>query len=452
MFIFNDISFDTHKVCFRDFCVSVNDGSHVGIIGRNGCGKSSLLKILHEKLGNTLSYLVPQIISDYPNLSGGERFNKKLSDALSKKPEVLLLDEPTNHLDIHNRNNLIKMLKSYRKILLIATHDLEILKNCIDTIWYINDQKIITFSGNYDSFVRENKNKSNLITKQLTGIKRTQKKIKLKIQKEQEHNAHSKASGVKKIKNKRWMKSVGNAKAMSSEKSYGKVMKNFMTKQTSLLSELDDLFVPEEIIPSFNFACDETNKASVSIANGAIGYSADNFILKDININLDHSLAIIGPNGSGKTTLVKAILDDPLIYKEGLWHAPKNIAYLDQYYSTLNPDLTPIETISKINQHLSHAEIRKYLNNFLFRKNEEINTLNKYLSGGELARLCLAQITLLPPSLLILDEITNNIDMETRNHITNIMKNYKGRFIVISHDMNFLDDINVQQVYETQKN
>ena len=112
MFVLNDINLELpHKICFKSFSTLVNDGSRMGIIGSNGCGKSSLLKMIHEKLGDNLSFLVPQLIYDYQNLSGGEKFNKKLSEAVSKQPDVLMLDEPTNHLDSHNRANLIRMLK-----------------------------------------------------------------------------------------------------------------------------------------------------------------------------------------------------------------------------------------------------------------------------------------------------------------------------------------------------
>lgn len=185
--------------------------------------------------------------------------------------------------------------------------------------------------------------------------------------------------------------------------------------------------------------------------DGAVGYTSDNFILEGININFDKSLAIIGANGSGKTTLIRAMMNDSTIYKKGEWFLPREIAYLDQHYSCLNPNLTPIETIADIAPHLSHAEIRKYLNDFLFRKNEEVTTLNKYLSGGEQARLCLAQITIAPPDLLILDEVTNNIDLETKMHIIDIMKNYSGTFVVISHEQDFLDEINPQQICDVSE-
>ena len=441
MFVLEKISLEfPHKVCFKDFSVTVGNSDRIGIIGRNGSGKSSLLRIINEKLGNNFCFLIPQVISDYPNLSGGERFNKKLSEALSHRPDCLLLDEPTNHLDISNRKNLMRMLKKYNGTTIIVTHDPEILRNCVDTIWHIDNGVVKIFRGNYDDYIRENQLKFSKLHEQLDSIKYQKKKLHEKLQKEQERQAHSKASGEKKIKNKRWMKSVADLKTMAAEKASGKIFQNLNEKKSELLSELDDIFIPEELV----------HNVSLTIVDGAIGYTPNEYILRDININLDKNLAIIGPNGSGKTTLVKSILNDPAIYKTGEWFVParSQTSYLDQHYSSLDENKNALEIMKDAAPSLSSAELRKYLNDFLFRKNEEVTMPTKYLSGGERARLCLAQISISPPALLIPDEITNNIDLETRNHVIDVMKNYSGKFIVISHDQDFLKAINVEDEFE----
>ena len=154
----------------------------------------------------------------------------------------------------------------------------------------------------------------------------------------------------------------------------------------------------------------------------------------------------IGDNGSGKSTILKGILGDAKIFRNGTWYVPRsaNIGYLDQHYATLNPEISVLESIAELVPTWSHIEIRRHLNDFLFRKNHETNILVKYLSGGEKARLSLAIIAAKTPSLLLLDEITNNLDLESREHVIEVLYNYPGAMIVISHDDDFLNAIGVE--------
>ena len=143
-------------------------------------------------------------------------------------------------------------------------------------------------------------------------------------------------------------------------------------------------------------------------------------------------------------------MDDDSVIKSGNWHAPKisDIGYLDQHYGTLSAEKTVLETIAELVPTWSHIEVRRHLNDFLFRKNEEVNSLVAKASGGEKARLSLAQIAARTPKLLILDEITNNLDLETRGHVIEVLKNYPGAMIVISHDTDFLREIGVHDRYQ----
>ena len=118
---------------------------------------------------------------------------------------------------------------------------------------------------------------------------------------------------------------------------------------------------------------------------------------------------------------------------------------MDQHYGNLDSEKSAIEIIAEANPLWSHTEIRRHLNDFLFRKNEEVNTAVKNLSGGEKARLSLAQIAANVPKLLILDEITNNIDLETKNHLIEILREYPAAMIIVSHDEAFLRDIGVDR-------
>jgi len=142
-------------------------------------------------------------------------------------------------------------------------------------------------------------------------------------------------------------------------------------------------------------------------------------------------------------------LGDPGVLKSGTWVMPQksDIGYLDQRYATLDSTQTVFETIQILQPDWTHAEIRRLLNSFLFRKNEEVNSLVKNISGGERARLSLAQIGAKTPKLLILDEITNNLDLEARAHVIDVLSFYPGAMIVISHDQDFLDAIFITCFY-----
>ena len=147
---FKNVSFTLpHKICFKDFDATLPCGHRIVITGRNGSGKSTLLNLLRGVIGPTHGEIkvpedviighVPQVIEEFDSLSGGQRFNRALTQALSNDPNVLLLDEPTNHLDYGNRKSLMRMLNSYSGTLVIASHDLQLLRNCIDIIWHIDN-------------------------------------------------------------------------------------------------------------------------------------------------------------------------------------------------------------------------------------------------------------------------------------------------------------------------
>jgi ATPase subunit of ABC transporter with duplicated ATPase domains len=259
--------------------------------------------------------------------------------------------------------------------------------------------------------------------------------------KEQERMAKSKASGKKKVANRRWIKSVGDLKAMKAEKSQGNKLKSIDTKKQKLTEQLENLKLPEVIVPKFSIAAKDISRGMLlSIRKATVGYN-NKTILKDVNLSVmaGERVAIRGSNGCGKTTLLKAILNDPNIVRTGDWEliSAEQIGYLDQFYGTLDPQKTAIQIVSD----------RKLLNNFLFRKNEEVNNKVKNMSEGEKARLSLALIAANTPKLLILDEITNNIDWETKGHVIQILKSYPGTMIVVAHDQDFLNAIGVDRYY-----
>ncbi len=448
-----------HKICFEDFDAQLHYGEHIALMGRNGSGKSSLLNMLNGKIHPSEGALmipddvcmadVPQVIDDFSHLSGGQRFNHALSEALSKQPNLLLLDEPTNHLDSSNRKSLIRMLKVYEGTLLIASHDVDLLRSCVDIFWHIHEGQIHIFKGAYDDYMHEITMQRRSAEAELSALKRQKKDMHEALMKEQARAKASRTQGEKHIAQRKWPTITSGAKARRAEQTSGQKKQALQYKKEDLLNQLARLALSEIIVPTFSLQVDEmSDRTIISISHASVGY--DQPILKDIFLSITGHmrLAITGDNGSGKSTLVKAILGDPSITKTGEWIVPNpsEIGYLDQHYSSLDPQKTVLETI-QAQVDWTHAQIRKHLNTFLFRKNEEVSALVASLSGGEKARLALAQIAAKTPKILILDEVTNNIDLETRNHVIEVLRAYPGALIVISHDADFLKSIGISESF-----
>lgn len=456
-----------HKNCFSNFSSIVTSNSRIAIIGNNGFGKSSLLKMINgllhpsdgiiKKFANSAIGYVPQIIESEMHLSGGQRFNSALTDALILNPDLLLLDEPTNHLDSHNRLSLMRLLQKFSGALIVASHDTELLNNCIDTLWHIDKGKVHIFNGKYADYIYEMRAYKIAIEKELDQLNHQKKDMHKKLMQEQTRSANSKASGQQKIKNNKWTKMTADFMQSRAQKSQGSKLKNIDHKKQEIAERLNAISLPEIITPKFCINSDTaTAKTIITISDGSIGYTPQITLIKEINlmVNSKDRIAILGANGSGKSTLIKSILQDDKIFKTGDWYLPKisDIGYLDQHYKTLYTDQTVLENIANTKTEWNQAAIRKHLNDFLFRRNEEVNLKVAMLSGGEKARLSLAKIAANTPKLLILDEITNNLDLQTKEHVVQVIKNFPAALLVISHDGDFLKAIDMHDFYLIENN
>lgn len=463
---FKDLSlFYPHKTCFQDFNGEIHFGERIALIGRNGSGKSTLLKMLGGLCPASAGEItipqdvcfgyLPQVIEECPDLSGGQRLNQALTKILSEDPNVLLLDEPTNHLDRRNRRSLIRMLLHYPGTLVIASHDTELINTVADTLWHIDLGKLTVFRGAYCDYQQMLENKKASIEQELSRISREKKESHLALMKTQERNKHSRVQGEKKIAQRKWPTIRSHTKLSSAMTTGNKRLSQINHKKQHLLEELSSLSLPETIKPKFKLNGLGHHRPLISIQDASIAYEAFDVILKGINFHLNsrERVALYGDNASGKSTFVKAILEDSHIKRTGEWTLPSRntVGYLDQHYQHLDCDETVLDLMKNQMPHASHAELRVHLNDFLFRKNEEVEIKAKYLSGGEKARLSLALIAANPPKLLVLDEVTNNVDLETRAHIIQVLCEFPGGMLVISHDHDFLESIHIETRYHVHQ-
>ena len=454
----------TQKQCFNNFSYTLYPGEKIGLIGDNGSGKSSLLNLLanlpslpHTDIHSDETLVcgyVPQVIEEFSDLSGGQRFNQALSEALANYPNLLLLDEPTNHLDAANRKSLMRQLKNHPATQIIVTHDPELLNNCVDTLWHIHDGIISVFNGSYANYREQLNQTKHKLLSDISQLKQAQKQQHQALMQEQQRAKSSREQGEKAILQRKWPTITSACNVLRGNTTAGKKSANLKKRKNELSAELNQLWQAEEINYSFNFMAQTFEQSIVTINQGSCGYVDQPNILQQINFNLygNTKIALIGANGSGKSTLLKAIMQDLQVVRHGEWIVPQltQIAYLDQHYSNLPKKQTILEYMANLAPALSHAELRNFLNQFLFRKNEEINKLIQFLSGGEKSRLSLAAIALQQPKLLILDEVSNNIDLTTREHLIKILKNYPGAMLIISHDATFLTEIGVEETFNVE--
>jgi ATPase subunit of ABC transporter with duplicated ATPase domains len=461
--LFKNLSLSfSHKICFEGFTGQIHYNDRIVIIGRNGVGKSTLLRILQGRAQASdgeikfpvqleVGYL-PQIITNFSDLSGGERLNQALTEILASEPDLLLLDEPTNHLDRHNRRSLLRLLKKYQGTLVIVSHDLELINSVADIIWHIDAQRVTVFSGSYHDYQQILAQRKTTIEQELSLLSRQKKEAHQSLMREQERNKSSRIRGEKHIKKRKWPTIRSHTKMANTVVAGHKRLSQIREKKEVLLDQLSSIYHPEIILPKFSIHANEKQSALITIRNASLSYSGQRELISNLNLSVRarERVALSGANGSGKTTLVKAILGDRTLIKTGEWMVPNNedIGYLDQHYNNLVLDKTVLDLMRDLLPKAPYLEIRKHLNDFLFRKNEEVHTLIANLSGGEKARLSLALIAAKPPKLLILDELTNNLDLETRAHLIQVLLAYAGAMIVISHDEDFLKQIQIETVYQ----
>ncbi len=453
------LSFGT-RVILKDASLSLFPRDRICLVGRNGSGKTTLLKILsgsleldggerHIKPGlkiglldqslapaepipvldflkkqlgkniephaleETLSHVRVDPASLLSSLSGGESRRVMLAKALAGRPDLLLLDEPTNHLDLPTIEWLEGTLRTYPGTILIISHDRVFLTKIAKRTFWLDRARLLTLEKGYPFFEEW---AEDIIDHEL----RTQEKLAQKIA-EETHWLHRGVTARRKRNQGRLRALLALRQERSSyQAAQGEI--SFTSQELSIGSKL--VIEAKHVFKSFK----------------------EKPIIKDFSCRIlrGDRIGIIGPNGSGKTTLIQLLIGH-LIPDKGHIRRAKNLepAIFDQNQASLDLELTPWQTLCEHggDQVLVQGTPRHvigYLKDFLFDRKQALTPL-KNLSGGERNRLLLAKILAKPSNLLVLDEPTNDLDMDTLDLLQEYLGEYQGTLLLVSHDRDFLD-------------
>ena len=353
------------------------------------------------------------------NISGGQKSKVAFARLLYSNPEIMLLDEPTNHLDLDTKDYIINYLKNYHGIILVISHDIEFLNEVTKKTLYVDKIKhnVEMYNGNYEKYIKI-KNERDLAKKRL-------------YERQQKEEEKLKCIISKYIR--------GNEKKEN-------IAKDRIKKLEKLESEKVELEKKNKYA-KFNM---KMNRPSYSIPikcnNLTFGYNEENLLYENLNFDLSRGekLLVVGENGIGKTTLLRLIMGYLKPLEGNIEITEKtDIAYYAQEHEILEPNKTILENFANFG--LADYEIRRMLGSFLF-SGDDIFKKVEVLSPGERSRVALAKISLTGANTLLLDEPTNHLDPMTQLIISDTFKNYEGTMLVVSHNLDFVDNLNINRM------
>ena len=409
-----------------------------------------------------------QFTLSYPMnlLSGGEKTRVFLAGMNIHHPSVVLMDEPTNHLDSSGRQRLYDWVEKCRSTLLVVSHDRTLL-NLLPEICELEKHQINYYGGNYE-FYKEQKTLMQEALQQRIEEKEKALRIARKVARETvERRDKQNVRGEKNNIKKGVPRIVLNALQGKSEKSTSKLNSTHQEKAEKLTGERNQLrssLSPTATLKTdFNSSSLHTGKILVTAKEINFGYhpNSDSNDIQDNNdfkqqlwqtpisfqLKSGDRLRIEGANGSGKTTLLKLITGQLQPQEGNLTRMEFTYVYLNQEYSIIDDRNSILEQAYAFNnRNLPEHEIKIILNRYLFPASEWDKSCRK-LSGGEKMRLafCCLMISNNTPDMFILDEPTNNLDIQSIEIITATIKNYTGTVIAISHDDYFIQEIGIEQ-------
>lgn len=353
-------------------------------------------------------------------LSGGWQRRAALAQVLVSSPDLLLLDEPTNHLDVTAIAWLENLLLNYQGAILFITHDRTLLKKIATRIIELDRGQLTSWPGDYDNFLRR---KAEMLHAEAKENAEFDKKLA------QEERWIRQGIKARRTRNEGRVRAL---QALRLERSKRRELQNKAT---------------------FNLQDAEKSGQLVIVAQHITHRANEKLLINDFSLRVQRGdrIGLIGPNGVGKTTLLNILLKKIQPQAGTVTHGTKlEIAYFDQLRQQINPEKSVLDNVAQgsdtieINGKKQH--IISYLADFLFTPQRAL-TPAKALSGGECNRLVLARLFSKPSNLLVLDEPTNDLDIETLELLEEILSNYQGTLLLVSHDRAFLDNIVTSTLY-----
>ncbi|HKS35210.1 MAG TPA: ABC transporter ATP-binding protein, partial [Enterobacteriaceae bacterium] len=368
---------------------------------------------IETRINDVLSQLGLDPDTALAALSGGWLRKAALGRALVSGPRVLLLDEPTNHLDIETIDWLEGFLKSFGGTIIFISHDRSFIRNMSTRIVDLDRGKLVSYPGNYDQYLLDKEEALRVEDLQNAEFDRKLAQEEVWIR-----------QGIK----ARRTRNEGRVRAL-------KAMRNERSER-------------REVMGSAKMQVEEASRSGKIVfeMEGVDYHIADKPLVRGMNAQVQRGdkIALIGPNGCGKTTLLKLMLGQ-LEADSGRVHVGTKleVAYFDQHRAELDPDRTVMDNLSEGKQEVmvngKPRHVLGYLQDFLFHPKRAMTPV-RALSGGERNRLLLARLFLKPSNLLILDEPTNDLDVETLELLEELIDSYQGTVLLVSHDRQFVDN------------
>lgn len=385
-------------------------------------------------------------------LSGGEKTKVFLAGIMVHQPKLILLDEPSNHLDIEGRALLYQFIKASSATMLIVSHDRKLL-NLLDTTCELKASGIKIYGGNYDFYQKQKNIEKEALAQEIHSKEKALQKAKEKQRETLEREQKSDSKGKKKQEKAGVARIMMNTLKNKAENSTSKTKSVHEEKIGGISQELRELRAEVSSSDKIKFGLNHSqlHKGKILVTAESVNYSYNEEWIWTTDLNFQivsgERIAIEGNNGSGKTTLIKLILKELQSKKGVLKTADSKMIYIDQDYSFINTDLTVYEQAQQSNSSsLEEHDIKMRLNRFLFTHSDWDKPC-RYLSGGERMRLMLCGLTITneAPDVIILDEPTNNLDLQNIEILTAALNEYKGTLILVSHDETFLEQISVNR-------